>query len=616
MRPAKFPRATEAGVALACVAAALWTYRGALGAYFSPDDFILLEKARGLLPNPVSAWRFLSGPAYFGLTAALFDTHPLPYHLVNWLLHGLNVALLFAFARARGAGPPAAGLAAGLFGATRLSISAVYPATGVGELLALGLALGALLAVGGGASGPAAGGPRPARLALGVGLFAAALLCKENVLALPLVLLLPELGGEALARRLRRAGPLLVPGVALAAYLALSQVRAGSLGGRAYAMGFGANLFHDFMTYCAWAVDLVHVRPDAAGGLSLSAWSTGIWLVLALGLLARAARRRTALPAVGACWWVLSLLPVLPLLHHTYLYYLYTPLAGLALAAGGALQWLAEPRAVARPEARPPASPPGSGRRKRAGAGAAAPKAAPARRVPREAWVAAAAAVLVLAHAGRSGWLLSARAAERTGELGLPADPYFRKSETARNAMTDMSRALRGRRHLKILLFTPGQAVRRYDATTGRALADSVSGGRNYDLLEECLEGGRALRLAIPGLDSVAFAERWTRAYRDYDLLVYNSDGHVLVLGQGLDAHRAVITGMLRYGYNEAALEHMAAVLDVYPDDADLRFQYAVLLGRLGHEAEGVAQLHEVLRRAPGGPPETGARLLLKRLGK
>jgi hypothetical protein len=76
------------GLVLAWVALALWVHRRSLGLFFGPDDFILLERATGLLPPLHGLWRVLAGPAYFGAAAPLFGTDPRPYHVVSWMLHG------------------------------------------------------------------------------------------------------------------------------------------------------------------------------------------------------------------------------------------------------------------------------------------------------------------------------------------------------------------------------------------------------------------------------------------------------------------------------------------------------------------------------------------------
>src|SRR5258705_4398538 len=168
-------------LALACAALALWTHRRALGVYFHPDDLISMEWTRGILPSPdFGLWRLLSGKVYFAAALGVFGTEPLPYHLLNALLHMASVVLLYALARRWGASMAAATLAAGLFGAARPAFSVLQQAVGVGELLALALAIGAILAC---------ERRTLAARAVAVVLFAAALLSKEAVLLLPLALL-------------------------------------------------------------------------------------------------------------------------------------------------------------------------------------------------------------------------------------------------------------------------------------------------------------------------------------------------------------------------------------------------------------------------------------------
>src|SRR5262245_44818245 len=168
----------DAACALGCALLALWTQRRALAVYFHPDDLISLEWTRGILPSPdFGLWRLLSGKVYFAAALGVFGTDPFPYHLLNLLVRMANVARLYALARRGGGSSGAATLGAGLFGAARPAFSVLQQAVGIGELLALGLTLGAFLAC-----------ERQTRLTttVAVVLFAAALLSKEAVLLLPL----------------------------------------------------------------------------------------------------------------------------------------------------------------------------------------------------------------------------------------------------------------------------------------------------------------------------------------------------------------------------------------------------------------------------------------------
>ena len=56
----------QAVAGLACAAAALWVYRRSLGAFFTTDDLMMLEQARGLIAPAEGLWRWLSGRGYFG----------------------------------------------------------------------------------------------------------------------------------------------------------------------------------------------------------------------------------------------------------------------------------------------------------------------------------------------------------------------------------------------------------------------------------------------------------------------------------------------------------------------------------------------------------------------
>src|SRR5262249_22804567 len=113
-------------------------------------------------------------------------------------------------------------------------------------------------------------------------------------------------------------------------------------GGSAYAVGFGMNLFHNLMTYAWWSVDLVRPVPDAHGLFDTTAWRVGMWplLVFALGIALSRPRRGAIL--FGCAWWLAALVPVLPLVVHTYGHYLYIPMAGFAVASAAVVDALAE----------------------------------------------------------------------------------------------------------------------------------------------------------------------------------------------------------------------------------------------------------------------------------
>src|SRR5262249_42998144 len=137
-------RSRDAMLALLAAGLALWVHRATIGGFFSPDDLIYLERTRGWIAEPPVPWRWLSGHLYFHTAFALFGVHPGPWLAVNWIGHGVVVALLYLFVRSWGGGPLAAFAAAGLFGASRLLVTTLGQAVTFAEISSLGLTLVAL----------------------------------------------------------------------------------------------------------------------------------------------------------------------------------------------------------------------------------------------------------------------------------------------------------------------------------------------------------------------------------------------------------------------------------------------------------------------------------------
>ena len=554
--------ARHIAAALACAALAFWVYRRALGAYFTTDDFILLEQARGLLASQSGPWRWISNHAYFAALTPLAGASAFPYHLVNWLLHGLNAALLFTWLSRRGMRPAFAVLAAGLFAASRVHVLAVTPVSGNCDLLALTFALGALL------TADLAG---RAGLGATVVLFAAALLSKENVALLPAVLLLPvvsshrrdvvtspiapqtnpagrdrpptppshRLGALTLPASAARGLILLGLSAAFALTLMLTQVRSGNLGGSAYAIGFSGNLVRNLSLYSRWLTDLRSIAPDTTTPNPAAAGLSPLLLPIALAALSIVAWRRTRWIALGAAWWLLTLLPVLPLRGHAYLHYLYTPSAGLAIALAGTLAWMVE----------------SAGAGLRAGAIAA--------------W--AMACAILVTFAVTTDRALTTRAESRMPGLALPADPYFRKCAAARNAIADLAPVLAGRSHVRMLVYEPPGPLITLDATTGAPMDAPRAEGRQYLLLESVLDGGRAVRLVYPQVDTVAFAPRWNPAYASFDLFTYGADGHFVALGSGVAGQVELLRMLVYFKHWDVAREQLAIARAYYSDDSALR---------------------------------------------
>ena len=323
------PGAAAVLVAASLVLLVFVVQRHVLGTFFALDDGFLFQQARGLRPWPVMPWRWLSGVAWFRVVVPLWGVDPLPYHVASLVLHALNAVLLLRVARRWGASAPAAWLAAGLFAASRLPFTSLVAATSIGELLALTGTLAALLLAAPGR-----------RLVVATAVFVLALLAKESVLLVPLAWLAApaENRGER-ATRMRLVAVLASVGVLGGCALLAWGILSGRLAGHAYALGTPGAVAENVARLFGWSVDLANPIPDLR--LAIEPQARILWTVAAIALaVAGVAWRSAPLVGAGVGWWWLAVIPVAPLAGHAYMHYLYTPFAGLTLAAAGAFDGL------------------------------------------------------------------------------------------------------------------------------------------------------------------------------------------------------------------------------------------------------------------------------------
>ena len=572
---------------------AAWVHRRALGAFFSTDDFVRLEEAVGLLPAIPTLWRLLSEVLYVRAMLGLFGPEPLPFHVVSLALHLANT--VFAFRIGRRAGLSAAGscLASSVFGAFPLFYTVLLSAVNINDIMALTMVFLSLLAL---------EKRGPARIAIAVGCFTLAFLSKEALLFVPLSLLLLPASGERLAGAARRLAPLLVAGVAFAGlYLAFRGHGIGT-GGEAYAAGIGAHVVHNLMTYAWWSVDLVRPVPDAQGLFDPDAWRVGVWPLAGLALAAALSRGRRKAIVFGCAWWLLALAPVLPLMTHTYGHYLYAPMVGFAIAGAGAIEALALGAAGLASRARRGHTARGSG----------------ARSLGSLAWRAAVPAVLIataIGYALRSDLLIERRVTARLGRTELALDPFTRKMEVARRAITTMSAQI-DREGDSIVVFNPPGLGRAVSTTTGREVTTVPAGAPSYDLAQTVLGGGLAIRLFEPRIDSVAFVTRWTPAYRNFSLYGEGLGGSMVGLGRGPTANARFAAGLLTGGHDTHARDHLSDAIAAFPDDRLLRLLYAATLQRTGDPARAREHARFVIETAPHDTLTFEARVLLSVLDK
>jgi hypothetical protein len=493
--PARLPRRPLAGppdgpgvdfvLAAAAVVAACVVFRGTLGYFFAQDDFTGLARARGLAPPVAFPWRWLSGQFYFDVMRAIAGLEPMAYRAASLAAHAACVALVYRWCR-RFSAPPAAALGAVFFGTHPALYTALYSVSGIGEILAAGCGLGALLL--------ATRADRAAWLALP--LFAASLLSKESTLLLPLVALLPAL------RTRRDATPAGRPAVAWAmvalslAYLGAFLVR-DVFGVRTrldaaapYALRFDRTLVDNLLTYLGWSVRIalpsVRSFSDAVDPGVFADGAVFAAVVLG-GLALRDLRARGW--GVGAALFAATLLPLLPLVHHTYHYYLYAPLAGAAVLV------------------------------------AALASAAMARlaRIAGRALPVALLATAALALAVNGALLVHRIETYPFVDPELRSDPTVDRARIAANAIADL-RAAGVPRGTRLWFWSPVSLARQREAGGNPAVEsywESNVRGALYD--------GLAARVFLPQVDSTRFVRRFEPAADPVRYAVYLPNGHLRV---------------------------------------------------------------------------------------
>ena len=286
-----------------------------LGAWWNRDDWGLLARASGLIEADGPA-RLLSQDWYWRALWPVFGLDPTPWAVTRLLMHAGVAMLTYRLASRRLDFGPGPSLIVGLLVAwSPLAFTPLHWASGVQELLGLVLALAALDRI-------FAGGRC---LVSGTILGVAAILSKENALALPILVLgLTALG--AFDHRGRR-GPLVVGVILLVAAIAESWLvlqHFAHSDGLPYDIGSLVSIPINLCQYGWWLMSAAWPWPTAhwmtvtglAGLLFWSGWTFFVWKRWQRG------DRRAAVLLAAA---LLSLAPALVLNTHLYPY--------LALAA-------------------------------------------------------------------------------------------------------------------------------------------------------------------------------------------------------------------------------------------------------------------------------------------
>jgi hypothetical protein len=477
------------GLAVA-ILATLLVYHNAVTTFFAQDDIIYLSRA-GTSLSGGSALRALSTGLGFRLEYALFDLDPYGYHVVNIVCHVLSLAGVYVLAAIVLKSPPAACVAALLFGTSTVAFTPLHWASGITELLtALLLVVATLMHI-------ASWSGRIIWRWLAAAVALAAMFSKETAAAWVLIVV-----GLELSRRNRLAmGRALVPSIlatlAFALVLVHGKTGLGTDSAGAYAWTLAPRfLAQNLATYLRWSVAFWEPIHDLTATSQPRAWMVAVPLVAAwvVGLCAAGPRDRVV-PLVGLWWWCVFLIPVLPLRHHTYLYYLYIPMVG-GVVACVSIVWTLCVRGVAR--------------------------------LP-EAAITLAAVVL----AGVEARNVSMR--QDAVRDYLPSDRTLRDAVLLEHALSGLN-GLRLPSGTRIGFVNPVPRVH-FDVVGGRAAPVGLSEDRmSYRPLEAALGGGKAVRLFFPDLEYVGFADTIPDSWSDVECLYYEQRGWLRSWGRGQSA--------------------------------------------------------------------------------
>jgi hypothetical protein len=539
------------GLALALSAL---VYQRAPRTFFAQDDITFLSRAAGL-ESGIHLFRPLSEWLAFWVEFRGFHLDPLGYHLVNLGLHLATVAGVYALGRRLLESHGSAAAAATLFGCSSIAFTPLHWATGVVELLTgTLLTLATILHLEGQRRGAIWRWAAATSALL-------AMLSKEAACAWVIVILFVELQRGPVREGVRRAVPALTAGIACVVVFAASGQWSRFEHSDPYARTLSPLLLGlNLSTYLKWSLVFWDPFRDLIALVEPGSWNIGLWLGGAAIALGWRLRKSPAVP-VGLVWWLVFLLPVLSLARHTYLYYLYVPWIGGAIATAAMVRAALD-------------------------------------RLPRKVAVPLGLAALA-AYVGVQANCIWIR--ETATRDSLPVDRTIREAVLLGNALPALREA--GLEAGAGVLFVSPVTRPRFDLITGAPTRpEDLAQRRSYRPLEAAMRGGETLRLFVPAIRYLGFAKTISKDREWADCFHYGQRGELEYWGRGQDA-------LLRQGLTqldghlwveaESTFTRVRSLRDTIP--AALVGQIRALTGE-GRTSEAQHLLGELMRRWPNHP--------------
>lgn len=499
-------QALESWLPLGLFIAALVIYWPAMRVFFSLDDLRFLLRAAGLEESPRSIKRILSVQLYFKAAWALFGTRAHLYHLVTIFLHAANAWLVYLIALRLKLNRSAAISATILFLVSTAAFLPLHWISGIQEVSMTFFALLAAYFYFGSDN-----------LSIVLALMAAvlSLLCKEASL-----LLLPGLAIIVTAPKKRRLilgfGGLILG----AGFLIVSGSLEPRSQGDPYEAIFGINILLNLLTYNAWLVRVWDYFPDRIPQYQTGLALWGLILPVTLSVIAWRFPRARRSVSRSSLLFIVLFLPVLGLIRHSYLYYLYLPLIPFWLLAGAALGGF-----------------------------------------PRQRF---AASILALAVIFSIVFGMLHRGTEI--KKGVPADPILRYAAIAKRGVSAL--AASGHAPEGIILFVrsfEGDSVDLAKGLEGRTGTEH----RKVHLFRVALLDGEALRLFFPSIDSVHFEGQPGAVSGWQEMHFYGTYGvaEAVHLGFGEDGRLKFISDLMTAEMYDRANREIDIMLDRRPEE-------------------------------------------------
>lgn len=304
--------------------------------FFAQDDFILMA---GAVFNPQTSladffgagsvqFRPLTKFLYFKVMYGLFGLNPAPYHWISLVIHLANAFLVFRLLIIFKIETEIALVATAVFALHAGFVDVVGWISCIQQLMALMFILVALISwINGYRS------KRAILIVVSALAYVIALASMEQVVGFPLILVVfiilesnKKTFGKRLAESLKVALPFLV---IMAAYLVFFAARKGVPQSGPYEFHFGTNIVANLLTYLDWVLNISVLMP-----YRVNADETGLTighLILLLVVVYNLAKGRHKLVVISLTYYLVTILPVLFLVKHTFYLHNYIPAVGIIL---------------------------------------------------------------------------------------------------------------------------------------------------------------------------------------------------------------------------------------------------------------------------------------------